>query len=298
MNAIEGKLYSPFLKESRKLAFTSNQTFEYETKQDWERSDATVSKIRISNGFPIKSFRDLVEEVAIVTLNNRNYEMFYRGQTIDYKDSQGNFYKSKTPKTIIYPTICRPDRKANDTYKASIRKTHVSERYKDLKRMIELSSGGYFQLDEYYLSLFQHYEILPTPFIDITQSLRVAATFALRNSSTGFLYVFGLPFPNGSISYYVDQGIVLIKLQNVCPPSAYRPRYQEGYLVGKYPVRPTKEASDNLARRLVAKFYLDNTENKFWDKNFTSIPEDVLFPKDDTFEKQLNDLKEKFLKEL
>src|ERR1700749_3321412 len=119
MDAIEGRLYSPFLKETIKSIYKPGSKpgskmgfhFDHEIQTHWERLDATVSKIRSSTGFPVKSFRDLVEEVANVTLSNKNYEMFYRGQTTDYKDSQSLFYKDKTPKTIIYPTICRPDRK-------------------------------------------------------------------------------------------------------------------------------------------------------------------------------------------
>jgi hypothetical protein len=294
MNAIEGKLYAPFLKETRRTIIKPGFILGYETEKEWTRFGATVNKIRITEGLPIKTFQDLVEEVAVVTLNNKNYEMFYRGQTHDYKDSQGIFYKDKTPKTVVYPSICRPDKKEDGTYKASIRKSQIIKRYEKMNKMIELAAGKYQRMDEFYLSLFQHYDVLPTPFIDITQSLRIAATFALRKSATGHLYVFGLPYPNGSISYFTDQSIVLIKLQNISPRYAYRPRYQEGYLVGKFPIRPTKDGGDNLARRLVAKFYLDNSRGDFWDENFKPMPEKVLFPDNDKFEVQMNQLKHDF----
>ncbi len=129
---------------------------------------------------------------------------------------------------------------------------------------------------------------MPTPLIDITQSLRVAATFALRNSNSGYLYVFGLPYPNGSISHFIDQKIVLVKLQNVCPTRALRPRYQEGFMVGKFPFRPTKEGGDNLARRLVAKFLLNNDSGEFWDKDFQPLPGEILYPQNDWFDNDLH----------
>jgi hypothetical protein len=297
MQPIETKLYAPFIAERKSINLKPglNLSFEYQIDKVWERVGATVSKIRSSDGFPVKTFRQLVDEVAIVTINNRNYEMFYRGQTFDYKDSQGAYYKDKKSRTVIYPSICRPERKEDGTYKASIRKLHIQKRYDDIYQMIEMWSGRKYNQEELYLSLFQHYEILSTPLIDITQSLRVAATFALRKSDTGYVYVFGLPFPNGSISHFIDLGIVLIKLQNVCPVDAYRPRYQEGYLVGKYPIKPTKDGGDNLARRLVAKFRLDNSNGKFWDENFQPMPEDILFPKDDKFEKKMNDIKQRYI---
>lgn len=295
MKQIEGKLYSPYQKTTRSFGFTNRMDTKYKIVETWEKLDATVNKIRISAGYPVKTFRNLIEEVALVTLSNRNYEMFYRGQTTDYKDSQSVYYKENTPKTIIYPSICRPERKDDGTYKSSIRKTKVKERYEDLFFLIEKMAGGRTFEYEFYFTLFQHYDILPTPLIDITQSLRVASTFALRKAKIGYLYVFGLPYPNQSISHYSDLGIVLVKLQNVCPVKALRPRYQEGYLVGKYPFHFEKEGNDNLARRLIAKFKLDNTEGKFWDDSFQEMPDGVLYPENDPMEKKLKIIRNKFL---
>ncbi len=235
-----------------------------------------------------------MDEVAHVTLSNRNYEMYYRGQRKDYKNNQAVFYKERIPKTIIYPSICRPELNDDGTPKHSIRKTQISKRYEDLSKMVELVRGRRSYFNEYYYSLFQHYEILPTPLIDITQSLRVAASFALNKSKTGYVYVFGLPYPNQSISYYSDLGIVLIKLQNVVPVKALRPRYQEGYLVGKYPIRPTKTNSDDLANRMVAKFLVDNADGKFWDKYFQPMPNEILYPESDEVEESMIKMKAAF----
>lgn len=290
MRPIEGKLFSPFQKTVYRPKPTGNGFFGFsmEPVQTWERLDATVNRVRASDGFSVYTFRELIDEVAHVTLSNKNYEMYYRGQTFDYKNNQTTFYQDRTPKTIIYPSICRPDRKDDGTTKHSIRQTQVAKRYEDLTNMVRLmarKNRHYF--NEHYYALFQHYDILPTPFIDITQSLRVAATFALNNSDKGYVYVFGLPYPNQSTSYFTDLGMILIKLQNVVPVNALRPRYQEGYLVGKYPILPTKTNDDNLANRLVAKFLVDNTNGKFWDKFFQPMPQEVLFPENDTIENEL-----------
>ncbi len=297
MLPIEGKLFSPFQKKVQKFIIKKGFDFDYENEIIWERHDATVNRIRASEGYPITNFRQLVDEVAMVTLRNKKYEMYYRGQTHDYKNNQGAFYKNKgIPKTIIYPVICRPERKSDNTLKYSIKKSQINKRYEELEKMIELARGKKrSHFDEYYYSLFQHYSILPTPLIDITQSLRVAATFSLRNTTKGYLYVFGLPYPNQSISYYSDLEMVLIKLQNISPIKAIRPRYQEGYLVGKYPVRPTKTNGDDLSNRLVAKFLINNTNGKFWDRYFQPMPEEILFPKDDKVETELLKLKSKFI---
>ncbi len=296
MDAIEGKLYAPWLKKTTKPVFKEGLKFEYETELNWEKLDATVSKIRLHDGYPVKTFRKLIDEVALVTISNRNYEMFYRGQRMDYKSNQSVYYKNNPAKSIIYPAICRPEKRPDGSYKPSLRKEQLLKRYDDLDKLIAVFAGRRSYHPEFLYAMFQHYDILPTPLIDLTQSLRVAATFALRNTNRGYVYVFGLPYPNQSISHYADMGIVLVKLQNICPVQALRPRYQEGYLVGKYPIRPVKSGADNLARRLVAKFRLENDDNNFWDKDFQPMPEDVLLPKKDKFEADLIKAKESLLK--
>ncbi len=298
MQPIEGRLFSPFQKKIRKVVMRNAATFDfdYENEVIWERMDATVNRIRATDGYPVTTFRQLMDEVAKVTLSNSNYEMFYRGQTVDYKNNQAVFYKDRKPKTIIYPSICRPDLHEDGKPKHSIKKTQISRRYEELAKMIEIIRGRRSYYNEYYYALFQHYGILSTPFIDITQSLRVAATFALKGVRSGYVYVLGLPYPNQSISYYSDLGIVLLKLQNVMPEKAIRPRYQEGFLVGKYPIRPTKTNDDDLANRMVAKFYVDNHDGSFWDPHFQPIPDEVLYPENDEVETELLKMKEKYKK--
>jgi hypothetical protein len=294
MDAIEGHIYSPYLKTETKPVFNSGLRLQYETTERWERFGATVNKIRRDKGYPVSTFRQLIDEVAYVTINNRNFEMYYRGQTLDHKDSQSKFYKNNIPKTIIYPSICRPERKLNGSYKYAVKKSQIEARYKELYGLTDFITQGRSFNPEYYFALFQHYNIIPTPLIDITQSLRSAASFALEKEDTGFVYVFGLPYPNQSISHFTDLAIVLVKLQNICPVKALRPRYQEGYLVGKYPFHSKKTEYDNLARRLVAKFKLDNSNGKFWDKDFLPMPKDVLYPVDDPIESQLINWKKKY----
>ena len=303
MRPIEGNIYSPFQKKKRNYVLKKSDlplgfmNIVAEEELIWQRFDATVNRIRASEGFRVTSFKQLMDEVADVTISNKNYEMFYRGQTYDYKNNQSTYYKYGIAKSVILPTICRPERKADGSYKYSVKKTQIIKRYNDLNKMMQAfgeERGSYF--NETYYSLFQHYRILPTPFIDITQSLRVAATFALLKSTKGYVYVFGLPYPNQSISYFPDLSIILIKLQNVVPIKAIRPRYQEGFLVGKYPIRPTKSEEDDLANRMVAKFLVDNSNGKFWDDFFPAISEKVLYPENDEIENKLLKVKDELFK--
>jgi hypothetical protein len=273
MDAIEHKIFT-YRQLTRRSLRSSNKY--------WEIGYSYVNYVRRSDGYSVKSYRDLVELTAQVAIWNKQYDIFFRGQTQDYKN--------ENDKSDIYPAICRPNRKMDGAYKASIKTITIEKRLDVLhsfinylseseRRPFRIRRSKTFIENDY--ALIQHYGILPTPMIDITQSLRVAATFALRDSKTGYLYVFGLPYPHGSISYLVDNHIALVKLHNSCPPSARRPRYQEGFLVGRYPFSPYKAIGDNLAIRMLAKFYLDNSDENFWDGLFNPLPKQLLFPEED-----------------
>lgn len=297
MKKIEGELITHHQKDTSFFEgnpFSNN--FRVGTKKEWNRFGGTVNKVRASEGYSIKNFRDLIDQVALVTLNNNNYEMYYRGQSNDYLNNQSKYYSDRKQKSNVYPSICRSERKEDGTYKYSVRGSVIDNRYQRLYDFIEFANKKTKRRipNETYMALIQHYELMPTPFIDITQSLRVAATFALRKNNKGFIYVFGLPYPNQSISYFRDMGIILLKLQNVVSIQAKRPRYQEGYLVGKFPFSNRKSESDDLANRMVAKFAIDNTNNDFWDEHFLPMPEEVLFPKNDSLEIELRNLMNDF----
>jgi hypothetical protein len=275
MLPIDSKVATFYITDDRLLVWGDDILYNH--KNYWEAQYTTVSDIRGSSGYPVNTFKKLVELTGQIAIRNRQFDMFFRGQKEDHKD--------KNSRSIIYPSICRPDKKDDGTYKSCIETSTIVQRFKKLEAFIQFlqGKGRKKNYNEFHYALIQHYEILQTPLIDITQSLRVAATFALQNSKTGYLYVLGLPYPHGSISHYIDLNTVLVKLQNVCPAKACRPRYQEGFLVGRLPFAPSKEVGDNLAKRLIAKFRLDNTKGKFWDDTFNPLPNELLFPVKDMY---------------
>ena len=132
-------------------------------------------------------------------------------------------------------------------------------------------------------AILQHYEICSTPLLDVTHSLRAACSFALNNADEkGVLLVFGFPYPHGSISYFVEEELLIVRLLSICPPQAIRPYYQEGYLVGTFPLSINPEDVNSkldISRRLIAKFVLK--KKCFWDDNFQNIPDQALFPSND-----------------
>jgi len=230
--------------------------------------------------------------VAELGSRNPRFNLFFRGQNYDYIDSNG---KSK-----LYPSILRPE--ANRTL---IRRSVIEHRFEQLRAFHRRLRANRAQLKlssslaahpEYWYSILQHYGICRTPLLDLTQSLRVAATFALYDIETeewlsnGYFYVLGMPHLHGCISAFVVDRLTVVKLQNVCPPHALRPHFQEGYLVGRWPRTAFKEAYDNFAYWLVGKYLLDNTNQDFFGKDFPPIPADVLLPREDPFGDRLQKL--------
>ena len=134
-------------------------------------------------------------------------------------------------------------------------------------------------------SILQHYEVCTTPLLDVTHSLRIAASFAsLAENTTCFLYVLGVPNLSGAITASAEAGLQIVRLSSVCPPSAVRPHIQEGYLLGEYPDMAGTEQKENyfpyemdFGRRLVAKFSF--TPASFWkNDNFSQVTKTALYP--------------------
>jgi hypothetical protein len=134
-------------------------------------------------------------------------------------------------------------------------------------------------------AILQHYEVCATPLLDVTHSLRVAASFA-TNCSSGVepvIYILAVPAVSGSVSASSEQGIQTIRLSSICPPEARRPYFQEGYLLAEYPdLIAIDEKQDyrpyeiDFGRRLLAKFRL--SPSGFWSKDYPPIPDVALYP--------------------
>ena len=142
-------------------------------------------------------------------------------------------------------------------------------------------------------AILQHYGVCDTPLVDLTSSLRVACSFALQHEkANGYIFVLGFPYLNGSISYYVDEELLIVKLLSICPPQAVWPYFQDGYLIGTFPtVEPLSSTFGmDIACRLIAKYRIPR--KGFWNKEFPEISENALFPPNDDVEKLCGELRE------
>lgn len=232
------------------------------------------------DGFPVNTYRELVEYCAALAYLNKDHLLFFRGQGVDFKN--------KNDKSTFYPSIYRgdylPKREVEHRFdilnQASSKLVELlSERTKD--GVGELKRKKYIQW-----SILQHYEVCGTPLIDFTHSLRVACSFGqLENvNDHAYIYVFGLPYITNRISINSEHDLINIRLLSICPPDALRPYFQEGYLAATSDIENEYDSKSELDfnRRLIVKFRIPNSR-KFWGKNFKIIPKSALYPQKDIF---------------
>jgi hypothetical protein len=253
-----------------------------------ERGEKTIpmgcSAVRNSNARTVVSFLDLAKKVAELQFMNRDLVLMFRGQSADHKNKAGN--------TSLKPTIFR----AKGVGKVPTEKT-LATRYRQLgdaevalvNRYRSGNSPGSQRLRRQQIlrwSLLQHYEVCPTPLLDVTHSLRIAASFAsFDESDDAHVMVVGVPQLSGAVTASADAGLQIIRLSSVCPPSAVRPHIQEGYLLGEYPEMARVDQKQNykhyeidFGRRLVAKFRF--LPREFWkaSKDFPAVGKTALYP--------------------
>ncbi len=250
----------------------------------------TNKDIREKPPVKINNFRELVQSVAKIANHNPDYSLFYRGQSKDYKLSSGS--------SSFYPTIFRIKDK-------SLTVKELAERYKTLStcseklilRLEKLEIDNISKLKKFpelSWSILQHYEVCGTPLIDLTHSLRVAASFALNDAKEkAYIFIFAFPYPNGTISYSTEEELLNVRLLSACPSEALRPHFQEGYLIGSFPsITNKKQPFLDFGRRLVAK--IEIPKKGFWGKDFHAIPKNALYPPDDEVELICTEIKSKY----
>jgi len=242
----------------------------------------TVKEVRESEALEVATYSDLVKHMAYISYKNADYSLFFRAQANDYRTQEGS--------STLYPSIYRglkinASRSRAITERFELLKNAEEKLVREFERQRFLGRAKIDKFREVRWALLQHYEVCKTPVLDVTHSLRVACSFALDSDNEHpYLFVLGFPHVNGSISYSVDEELLNVKLLSICPPKALRPHFQEGFLVGSLPSsEKSKSESLDVARRLIAKFRLNNST--FEDSNFTRIPHSSLYPSNDRIER-------------
>lgn len=249
---------------------------------------ATNNQIRNDKGHRVHSFLALAQKIADLQFNNPQYVFLFRGQSKDYMNKFNN--------SSLKPSLFRPEHGEIRPPSNAV----LSQRFQLLAEAERLLVDRYGQIKEFRgdiklkrqrilrWSILQHYEICYTPLLDVTQSLRVAGSFASEPlADQSFIYVLGVPQLSGSLTASSEAGLQIVRLAGVCPPVALRPHIQEGYLLGEYPDMPDfnqkqhyKAFEIDFGRRLLAKFVFD--PKTFWQsEDFPKINRSALYPNAD-----------------
>jgi hypothetical protein len=237
------------------------------------------TQVRKDRGHVVKSYLELATKVAELQFRNRNHVLMFRGQGRDFRNEQKN---SSLKASLFRGTASRNPDEAT-----------LARRFDTLQRAEDLLVENYTFLGRERVlryriirwAILQHYEVCATPLIDVTHSLRIAASFASAgDGDEAFVFVIGVPNVSGAITESAEAGIQIVRLSSVSPPAAVRPHVQEGYLLGEYP-EMTAFAQKQLyphyevdfGRRLVAKFRFN--PRRFWKKGaFPKVDDKALYP--------------------
>jgi len=250
------------------------------------RARCPVTGIAEGPGVTCRHFDQLQDLVAQVGYYNPHHDLFLRGQGADWGDAHG--------RSSLVATLFRVG--SVDELGGQAAALRDAER-----RLLAACPGrpGARALERFAWarwSLLQHYGVAPTPVVDVTRSPRTAASFATAGvDGDGYVYVIGLPYPDGNLTFDLATECVIANLRNLMPPDARRPHWQQGYLVGSYPGEcdweaPARKRADrippmqrqNLAQRLLCKVRIPGeAQGSFWPDDNPPLPWSKLLPDED-----------------
>lgn len=251
-----------------------------------EPTSVRCSQVRKNKGHKVSSYLDLAMKVASVQYHNPDYVFLFRGQPHDYRRRSASSLKPpifRGPKTA---PAHKQDVPSLATMQQRYERLHYAEQL--LMNLYPHQTGRSKLARQRILrwSILQHYEVCDTPLLDVTHSLRVAASFAsLAGTEEAFVYMLGVPNISASITASSEAGLQIVRLASVCPPEARRPHIQEGYLLGEYPDIPEVAQKAlygayevDFGRRMAAKFRFE--PKIFWklSDTFPQISENALYP--------------------
>ncbi len=250
-------------------------------------ADSGTSKL-LSPVTTITSYLELMQIVAFLAVMNKNVMLLFRGQVAD---------------NALLPALHRPQRQGGRGADLT-----PLERWRiltaiDRSILPALKRYGlprFRHLESHTIpfgrwAVIQHYECWPTPMLDFSSSLRVAASFAFgpERKQAGYLYVTGTPRLRSDLMPLREkigddrderrEGVLAVRLNSVCPPRATRPHLQEGVLLSRYPLRGAQDLepeANDFGNRIIAKFRLEDAGDFWSPPDFPCHSKKMLLPWD------------------
>lgn len=229
----------------------------------------TADNLLSGDGCLVETYKQLREYIAELSCIHPDSVLFFRGQKTDYKRPRGT--RSQEGSTFL-PTIYRDNPDSSTLLDRWSRLEAATNRLsKELERHPDIDKKEYEFLTRKKLaqwSILQHYEVVKTPLVDVTQSLRVACSFAVMENPNeyAYIYAFALPYPTGRISVNSEHYLTNIRLLSIIPSGVKRPHNQEGFLIGEDDITRTDKVYEmfDLRNRCVGKFKIHIGNIDFW----------------------------------
>ena len=261
----------------------SQAIWSYLSESDKVRRDVSNEAIRTDGGLRVSRFAELASRVAELQYRNPDLVLMFRGQKGDYK--MGG---TRKPMSTMVPSIFRGLKKDDSLVMRLEYLKRSSSKLISIVGRIEQTYARRLRRQKILSwALLQHYGVCSTPLLDVTTSVRVAASFASMDADTeAYFFVLAAPSISGSITASAEAEMQIVRLSNACPPMAMRPHLQEGYMLGEYPDYDShipeneyKIGEVDVARRIIAKFRLILED--FWNDDFPMISRRALYPDPD-----------------
>jgi hypothetical protein len=213
---------------------------------------AIPDNIRRSQGVHIRLFRELLVNLAELGVANPDHAILLRGQSGDHRDDTNGF-------SIVKPTIFRPHIKSI---------VELESQLIEAEQMLRAEVGHHEEIpfaEKDALSspliaqaILQHYKVVPTPWVDLTDSAHIASHFG----TGGLIYAFAIPRDRMFFSRQAASGLVCRSLSSPCPSCAWRPHFQRAFVLAD--IRPSIDENNppieafahDLSQYLLCKFQI------------------------------------------
>jgi len=277
---------------------------------EWNKSEAhkprDLSHMRMwpdevweEDAFEITDYKKLFQIVSFLNVMNKRASLLFRGQGRDVRPLPALYRDTWSPSAKAMGEIALGEQREHYLGQLQeacgrvvpVLRTRGLPRYRPFQNYKQRPFAAW--------AVVQHYELWPTPLLDLTSSLRIAASFALglsgshrdAGAATGYLYAFAIQRIATDLmtvgSWKGDDPALIadsitVRLSAVCPPNAVRPHLQEGYLTGRASVQGVFAGEPSrLVPRLVGKFRLVDyrtRRKRFWSRDFPEHSRTSLLP--------------------
>lgn len=227
---------------------------------------AERKKVIKDDGLLVNSFEELATKVAELAFYNPHHVLLFRGH------ASSNTNQSSA--TDLKPSLFLP-------VKQRLSKNRLIQRMLALKEAEvkffnlykEAGLANYQELGRSKFkrwALLEHFGVCRTPLLEVSLSLRVAASVAsINNSSDSCIYVLGVPSLGGAMTVDQSGELHVVRLASVFPLTIESHHSRDSYMLGQYTNISDFETDQfaldfdsNFADRLISKFRF--SPDLFW----------------------------------